>query len=777
MKQLNILLIGSANSFTNQLIRQFNKEGHRVSLLTGSSRSRQKYPRVFERYDFDYTSNVLPEIFTSVSPDVTVFVGAYDGNFSWIDERNDSVSYISAVMNILSAYSSTQKGRFIYVSSDAVYQEESEFLYSEEDELSSGDPRSAAFVQAEDICRQFMMDVKNDIVIVRVGGYYHIPKTTKDVDDFISEFCISYLKNGEVEIPDNSMVMPLAGSDAIFFLSRIILAPSLKYSVYHISSGNRLSVNELKEMIADAARIFGYEVPKGGAKTVNSVQGGWLSSRITMYIQRKEDGRAYKTKEENSKSTFIHLKHSRAMLDSERFKEEFGINRLTDFGKNLEKLVSHILKHKKQFLNIDDGVNSLFGLIVKEVVWLFRIILPFVESTACFFVFFMLNNGLSGNKYFGRIDFYLIYVLLFSILYGQQQAVFSAFLASMGYLYTQFRGGIDSGTLLDFNTYVWIAQLFILGLAVGYLKDRLSDQKEEALYDYEYMTQQIDDVRDINESNVRVKDALHTQIINQNDSIGKMYEITSTLDRYDSEDIFFHAMDVLRQIMGSDDIALYTVSNSAYARLFSATTEIAGSLGNSIRYKELVEMYDELKDGKPYINRKLDKDMPMMACAIRENEEIRTIIMIWNLPWEKMTLGQASILTVTSMLIQNAVLRAHRLLDMMRDDRFIENTRIMKKEAFSSILDTYKKAEQNRLTRFTLLRIYSDNKDEPIIEVGNRATARLRQDDYLGLGNDNNLYILLPNTSPKNAEIVMNRLTAFSINTVVTDTKNKGDTP
>ena len=81
MKRLNILLIGSANSFTNQLIRQFNKEGHRVSLLTGSSQGKKKYPRVFERYDFTYTSNVISEVFKSVSPDVTVFTGAYDGFF------------------------------------------------------------------------------------------------------------------------------------------------------------------------------------------------------------------------------------------------------------------------------------------------------------------------------------------------------------------------------------------------------------------------------------------------------------------------------------------------------------------------------------------------------------------------------------------------------------------------------------------------------------------------------------------------------------------------
>ena len=774
MKRLNILLIGSANSFTNQLIRQFNKEGHRVSLLTGSTHGHQKYPRVFERYDFSYTSSVLPEVFSSVSPDVTVFAGAYDGNFSWVDERNDSVSYISAVMNILSAYSSAKNGRFIYVSSDTVYRMDNDRSYSEEDEVSAGDPRSTAFVQAEDICRQFMTDVKTDIVIARIGGYYHIPKKPENVDDFISEFCISYLKNGKTKIPGDRLIMPLAESDAVFFLSRLVLAPAHKFSVYHIASGNKLTVKELEKLIDDAAQKYGYELPSGEAKKTKAVKEGRFSSWLSRFLQRRADGKIEKPDEHKSNKVFVHLKHPQAMLDAARFKEEFGINRLTGFSGNIEKLVSHILKHKKHFFNIVADNDSLFELIIKECIWLLHIFLPFIENIICFIIFYILNSNLSGNKYFGSIDLYLIYVLLFAILYGQQQAVFSAFLATAGFLFAQLTGSAGSGALLDFNTYVWIAQLFIIGLAVGYLKDRLSNQKAEAMYDYEHMTQQIDDVRDINESNVRVKDALQTQIINQNDSIGKIYEITSSLDRYESEDVFFHAMDVLRQIMGSDDIALYTVSNSDYARLFSATTEEAGSLGNSIKYRELGELYDNIKDGKPYINRSLREDMPMMACAIRENEEIRTIIMIWKLPWEKMTLGQASVLTVTSMLIQNAVLRAHRFLDMLHDERFIENTRILKAEAFDSILNTYQKAERDRLTRFTLLRIYSDDKDEAVIDVGNRASAHLRHDDHIGIGNDGELYILLPNTSVKNAEFVINRLKDYSVNAVVSDTASEG---
>ena len=81
------------------------------------------------------------------------------------------------------------------------------------------------------------------------------------------------------------------------------------------------------------------------------------------------------------------------------------------------------------------------------------------------------------------------------------------------------------------------------------------------------------------------------------------------------------------------------------------------------------------------------------------------------------------------------------------------------------------------MTRFTLLRIYSDNTDESVIDTGNRAAAHLRQDDHLGIGEDGNLYILLPNTSVKSAQIVIDRLNNYSINAVVSDDVNKGAEP
>ncbi len=757
--QKNILVIGGANSLTNSIIRSFKKEGHRVSLLSGTQNHEQKYPHVFERYDFSYTSEVLLDVFNSVSPDVTVFVGAYDGNFRWEDEPRDAVRYVSSVMNILTAYAALKKGRFLYISSEAVFDANGTLQdYTEEDEANAGNQRGAALAQAEDICRRFMSGSGTDIVIARLCGYYHLPETPEEVDDALSEYCVKLLRGGMANIPDDWQMMPISESDAVFFLSRIALTQTHRHSCYHISSGNPISIAELKEMITRAAELAGYTLPTAGAARGEIGPKNRLAAAIERRMERRADSAGKSTPKQTRKLSFTHLRYPQAMLDARRFREEFGINRLSDFNTDVKNIVSHMIENRKGFLREDSGRHSLLGYLGTELGWLVHALVPVLENVICFVLIFLLNRAVDGSRYFARIDFYLLYVLLFAILYGQHQAILSAFLATIGFLFTQLRADSAAGVLLDYNTYVWIAMLFIVGLAVGYLRDRLSDQKNEAQQDYEHMTQQIDDVREINESNVHVKDSLQTQIVNQNDSIGKIYEITSSLDKYESEAVLFQAMDILRQIMGSDDIALYTVSGGEYARLFSATTELAGSLGNSIKYKELGELYDAIKAGRPFINRRLMENMPMMACAISEGEEIRTIIMIWRLPWEKMTLGQSSMLTVTSMLIQNAVLRANRFLDMLQSERFIAGTRILRQDAFSSILEAYRNAARRHLTEFTLLRIQTDGTEAGVIDMGNRAASYFRQNDYLGIGVDGGLNVLLTNTSVRNAGFALDRL-------------------
>ena len=72
---------------------------------------------------------------------------------------------------------------------------------------------------------------------------------------------------------------------------------------------------------------------------------------------------------------------------------------------------------------------------------------------------------------------------------------------------------------MDYGTYVWMAQLFILGMVVGYMRDQIRYIKEKDKEEIGYLNGQLGDMIDINERNVRMKHMFERQIVNQKDFI------------------------------------------------------------------------------------------------------------------------------------------------------------------------------------------------------------------------------------------------------------------
>lgn len=370
----------------------------------------------------------------------------------------------------------------------------------------------------------------------------------------------------------------------------------------------------------------------------------------------------------------------------------------------------------------------------------------------------MLNNRAVGSQYFSRLDFYLLYVLLFAIVHGQQQALLSAALAVCGYCFRQMYNRTGFEVLLDYNTYVWIVQLFILGMVVGYMRDQLKYIKDENEEKVGYLHGKLGDIEDINDSNIRMKQSFEMQIMNQKDSLGKVYEITSKLDAYAPEEVLFYAAEMLSKLMESKDVAIYTVANGDYARLFSATSKEARKLGSSIKYTSMESMYEELKEGRVYINKTLEERLPLMASAVYESDQMQLILMIWGIPWQRMTLAEANRLTIIGALVQNTVVRANRYLDALRDQRYLEETNVLGEEAFGQLTKAFFEARDKGLTECSLLEI------KGVEKYGRKEAARvlgtqMRQTDYLGILHGR-LYALLSNTDREGAGSVINRFLA-----------------
>lgn len=642
----------------NSLIVKFKKEGHRIFLLTGDRYKKQKYEPVFERYNFAYSSENLQEIMESVRPDITIYTGAFDPNYRWMSEERETVRFTSDLMNVLVAYSTIRMGKFIFLSSHEVYEGYHENALTEDIPPETTGYRGTTLIQAEEICNNYRKNWKLDLLILRLDHLFCIPESAPEIHSVCARMCLESMRDGCISADSNHEFAMLYEQDAVEFIFQIVKSREHKFYLYHLSSDCVISEVEL------AGRI---------QKCLNNG-----SSIVTVSKYDK-----------------------RCILSGKRFHEEFGMHTIFELDEIIGQTIDYMRKHEERFEKYQESRDSWWKILWKKWKWVFQVIVPFVENLLCFIPFFMLNNRMTDSAYFTNLDPYLLYVLVFAIIYGQQQATFSAVCAVAGYLFRQMYQRTGFEVVLDYNTYVWIAQLFILGLIVGYMRDQIRMIRRESLEMEEHLTGQIADLQEINATNVRIKAAMEQQLIGHQDSIGKIYQITSRLEQ------------------------------------------------------QMPDIYQELAERRVYINKAMAEEYPLMATAIYEEEEIRLIIMVWGLSWEHMTLGEANFLTVVSYLIQNAVLRAQRYIKALEEARYREGSEILEPEAFESLVRAYEHAQGRNLTQYTLLCV--SEQPERYKKICSDMRGLLRSTDYMGMRADEKLYVLLTNTGRTDAVFVEQR--------------------
>ena len=539
-----VLLIGGGSVMMNAVIDKLNKNGHRVYLLTGRKDKKFSYRHVFEKFCFPYDSGSLKDIFESIKPEVTLFMGAYDTNFNWEEARQESVRYIGGLMNILAALSMVKAGRFVYLSSQEVYGAAHVDDIREEDGPSPVGFKALALAQGEEICANYRKNQDLDTLVLRFDQVYWVPEKGGAEDDPCFRMCREALRTGKITANRRHVFSLLYLNDALEMAYKVMFAATRKYACYHISSMEQMGEMELAEKIRD---VLG-----AGVEVVDSTVG----------------------------------MNRRLVLDGNRYREEHPTEIFTGWEKGVERVVTFMKRHSGSFFTQEDTGAGLGGKLWNSTRRICKALFPYIENLVLFVPFYLLHCSAAESAFFARLDFLLLYVLLFAAIHGQGQAVFSGLLAVAGYCAWQMKDRTGFQVLLDYNTYVWMAQLFIVGLVVGYLKDQLHFLRGESRARIQYLEGQLRDIEDINDSNVRMKHNFEAQVVNQKESLGKIYEITSSLEQYGPEEVLFYAAQVLSKLMDSQDVAVYTVANGDYARLFSATSSEARKLGNSIRYTD-----------------------------------------------------------------------------------------------------------------------------------------------------------------------------------------------
>ena len=208
---MNILLVGGKSHFLQLLIEKLNKEGHRIFILTDEPKSGRPTRKVFETYHFSYEESCIREVVESIQPDETIFLGAFDTNYKWAELKSHAGAFSAGLMNVLSAFVGCSTGRFIYLSSEEVFQQEFADAISEDETPAAVTAKGQALAVGEGICKYYR-DMGKDVVTLRLDHMYGMPESALEAkkSPFSPATFSSEPEYLPFKLPDTSASKPLA---------------------------------------------------------------------------------------------------------------------------------------------------------------------------------------------------------------------------------------------------------------------------------------------------------------------------------------------------------------------------------------------------------------------------------------------------------------------------------------------------------------------------------------------------------------------------------------
>lgn len=726
-----ILIIGNFDFFTKALIKKLYIEKWHIYTLV-SSRKLIKPAHVFEQYVFDYSSNSVKEIIKSCRPDVIVFTGAYDSLYNWDSEnvKNTALKFTADLSNILISTAILGIRHFIYISSEIVFEDDYIIDIKEDVAVSSSSYKGMTISQGENLALHYDQTNQMEVTVLRLANMYGIPYNRREANDICSKMCVEAMDKGRLVVNAKKAFSSLYVKDAVEAIYILLNAAERNHNLYHVSGTEEVTEDNIARLIKK-----------------NS---SYLLEIIDQTMGLKQ----------------------RKILSNERFMSEFTFEIRNSYSVTIPMIISYINSHKKRFLRSDGEVEGkgnryhLFRLLKKAI--------PFIESTVLFIPAFMLSHGTVDIQYLDGINFYLLYVLLFAIVYGRQMAIFSSLYCVIGYSLSHILNSSSSSLVIDPKIYIQIVQIFIVGLSVGHLKDKFIEKSEDMNDEVDYIKEQLKDIMVINSSNERIKEYYTDKLVGSTESIGRIYDITAKLQKSEKGEVLFAALDSLKEIMETEEIAIYLVSNRNYCRLASASSGKASSLGKSITMDKYYMIFDVLQSGQVYINRTLDINLPMMASAIYDDlENMRIVIFLWNLPYERMTLYYSNLLTIAGALVYSVFVRDANYMDALAYKRYIPETSVLQEDAFKEMVEIYRRAGEKGYAEASIL--YIQNDDMSIIDISDRINPLLRETDYMGLLDDGGIAILLTNSNMRESLYVRERLEGIGVRTYLSHLNNSNN--
>lgn len=395
-------------------------------------------------------------------------------------------------------------------------------------------------------------------------------------------------------------------------------------------------------------------------------------------------------------------------------------------------------------------------------------LVPYLENAAgallmAVIAYFQGGTTVNPAIYF---DMNFVYIGTMGLLYGKSQSLIAMVLSSFILFGVLLREGANAVALMYMPQHLlhFVAYLFVAVLS-GYFADARSFERQSAQWHEEQARERYDFLRSLYDECVVVKDRLYRQIVNSDDSIGRLYRIIRSLDSVATENLFTQAAGVTAQVMGVEDIAVYVLSKDGYyLRQKVRMGRIAFQQPRSLRVEEHDYLRNLMAEKHIYVNRELVKDTPDLAAPILYEGSVIGVVEIFGLDFQQWSLYHQNLFSIAMRLISASMGRAYQYESEAQEKRYYSGTRILRSEAFREIMQEL--AERRKLQGEMPLGILKLERENRSFEEMDAICGRMiRNEDFLG-DYQGTLYILLPDADESVCAMVQERLAREGITAV-----------
>lgn len=300
----------------------------------------------------------------------------------------------------------------------------------------------------------------------------------------------------------------------------------------------------------------------------------------------------------------------------------------------------------------------------------------------------ILSHLLSDRMFFKTVDYRLFAIVISGINLGIGYGVSAAILASIGMVIQNVLTGETNLQTLFFEPTNWIPYIVYLvsGLISGYVKEKDQSELFRISAENNQLGQQLLDEQSFVEDLLADKVELTHQILERQDSYGRIYRFLKDLETPYLEIFMVKLLDYISNIFETNEIAIYEVMDNQTSKLQLTTAQNTTHL--MLTAEQLTKVSQQLANNTVWVNQHLHDDYPMYLAGIFANDRLCYYLSLDCLPTNKLNLYHQNLLKSMMGLVSLSYQHLYQRLTSNNQYKVLEEKAFCQKILALGVIDS-----------------------------------------------------------------------------------------